>query len=86
MTDKFDLMTPNLHGEEVARLRAEIAELRAALTQANELHDTVEAMNLQLTERIEYAQAGDLVTIPRSIVLAMAARMKELTEEIERKP
>ena len=72
MTDKFDLMTPNLHGEEVARLRAEIAELRAALELAN--------------QRIEYAQAGDLVTIPRSIVLAMAARMKELTEEIERKP
>lgn len=33
MIDKFDLMTPNLHGEEVARLRAEIAELRETIKQ-----------------------------------------------------
>ncbi len=35
MSDKFDLMTPNLHGEEVARLRAKIAELSEIITQDN---------------------------------------------------
>lgn len=57
-------------------LRKEIAQLREALTQASELYNAVEAMNLELTERIEYANAGDLVTIPRELVLAIEAKMK----------
>ncbi len=57
-------------------MQSEILRLHEALTQANELYNAVEAMNLTLTERIEYANAGDLVTIPRELVLAMEAKMK----------
>ncbi len=45
--------------------KAEIANLRQDLTE-----------NLELTERIKYASTGDLVTIPRELVLAMEAKLK----------
>ena len=63
-------------------LRKEIEQLRQALTEENALYNTVEAINLDLTERIEYANAGDLVTIPRELVLAMEAKLKDKDAEI----
>ncbi len=69
---------------EAERLKVEIAQLRDALTQANERVAVVEDKNINLEQKIEYANAGDLVTIPRELVLAMEAKLKEQAETIAR--
>ncbi len=62
-------------------LRKEIAQLREALTQANELYNAVEAMNLELTERI--AQDELAFGFMREANTLLTADVTRLTAELE---
>ncbi len=61
-------------------LRKEIAQLREALTQASELYNAVEAMNLELTERI--AQDELAFGFMREANTLLTADVKRLTAEL----
>lgn len=58
----------------------EITKLREALTQANELHNAVEAMNLELTERITQDELA--FGFMREANTLLTADVKRLTAEL----
>ena len=82
---KFKLMQADTliesRDEEVKALALEVTQLREALTQANELYNAVEAMNLELTERI--AQDELAFGFMREANTLLTADVKRLTAELE---
>ena len=62
-------------------MKSEILRLHDALTQANELYNAVEAMNLELTERI--AQDELAFGFMREANTLLTADVKRLTAELE---